>query len=210
MKSTIVPILAILVWVISVGCAEPIKGRYYPAFDQRESLKRLAVVPLAIDRAATLANPNLTLGGRMVARHLAEAFEASGVDVIPAEDVSRLLIAEQRNRSDEITTKLLSRLVSDQFGADVILIGQMRRYVERGGEAVGSRSPASVAFDVALHAAPGGQLLWSAMFDETQKALMENVFLASRYPGGGTRWLTASELARWGAVETVRLSPLVQ
>jgi hypothetical protein len=56
-----------------------------------------------------------------------------------------------------------------------------------------------VAFEVTLFAAPSGQKLWSARFDETQRALSENVLNARRYPGGGTRWLTAAELARWGA-----------
>jgi hypothetical protein len=59
-----------------------------------------------------------------------------------------------------------------------------------------------VAFEVTLYAAPSGKKLWTARFDETQQSLNERPLDASRYPGGGTRWLTAAELARWGADAT--------
>ncbi len=57
---------------------------------------------------------------------------------------------------------------------------------------------------VALYAAPSGEKLWTARFDETQESLMANPLKARRYPGGGTRWLSAAEFARWGADEMAR------
>jgi hypothetical protein len=61
---------------------------------------------------------------------------------------------------------------------------------------------------VTLYTAPGSEKLWSAVFSETQQPLSSNVLSTTRYPGGGMRWLTAEELARWGAEETVRALPL--
>jgi hypothetical protein len=46
------------------------------------------------------------------------------------------------------------------------------------------------------------------VFNETQRPLSSNVLVASRYPGGGSRWLSAEELARWGAEETARSMPI--
>ena len=60
-----------------------------------------------------------------------------------------------------------------------------------------------------LCSAPGARRLWSGQFDETQQPLSENVLSASRYPGGGSRWLTAEELATWGARETALTIPLI-
>jgi hypothetical protein len=33
----------------------------------------------------------------------------------------------------------------------------------------------------------------------TQAPISANLFNMGRYPGGGTRWLTAEELSKWGA-----------
>jgi hypothetical protein len=75
---------------------------------------------------------------------------------------------------------------------------------------MGTLSPAAVAFHVDLRSAPGGSALWSSEFDERQQALGDNVLRAGRYPGGGTRWLTAAELAQWGAQETIAAMPTGQ
>ena len=40
-------------------------------------------------------------------------------------------------------------------------------------------------------------------------AISANPLLARKYPGGGTRWLSAAELTRWGADEIVRTLPEV-
>jgi hypothetical protein len=88
------------------------------------------------------------------------------------------------------------------------LSGDLTRWEEREGEAFGTLHAAAVGFRVTLQAAPSGKALWSAEFDERQQPLGDNVLRAGQYPGGGTRWLTAEELARWGAKETVRALPL--
>ena len=65
-----------------------------------------------------------------------------------------------------------------------------------------------VGFEVTLYTAPGSQKLWNGVFNETQQALSENILSTYRYPGGGMRWLTAEELAQWGAEETVLQIPI--
>ena len=55
-----------------------------------------------------------------------------------------------------------------------------------------------------------GRRLWNGRFDETQQSMTANIFRAREYPGGGMRWLTAAELARWGAgkvVESLAAAP---
>jgi hypothetical protein len=47
------------------------------------------------------------------------------------------------------------------------------------------------------------------VFDHTQVALSENALTAAQYPGGGTRWMTAEELAHWGVNQVVKSLPIV-
>ena len=42
-----------------------------------------------------------------------------------------------------------------------------------------------MGIELVLRVAPGARQLWTARFDHTQRALSENVLVASRYPGGG-------------------------
>jgi hypothetical protein len=65
-----------------------------------------------------------------------------------------------------------------------------------------------VGLRVELYGTPQGDRLWEGEFDHTQQAMTENVLLTPRYPGGGTRWLTAEELAQFAASELAAALPL--
>jgi hypothetical protein len=79
------------------------------------------------------------------------------------------------------------------------VLGHVSRFREREGGASGALRPASVGFEFTVHAAPGGATHYVARFDHTQAALSADLFMGLRYPGSGSRWLSAAELARWGA-----------
>lgn len=142
----------------------------------------------------------------LVARDLAEALAARGVGVVPPEDMQLALGLSDAAlvTLDPVSTAAVAHA---QFGADAVLLGVTTRFREREGEALGSRRPASVRFEVVVHSAPAGEKLWSAAFDETQLALSANVLRTRHYPGGGTRWLSADELARWGAERVASAYP---
>jgi hypothetical protein len=91
-----------------------------------------------------------------------------------------------------------------EFGATSVLVGKVYRYRERRGGELGATRPASVGLELALYEAPGARTLWTGRFDHTQQALSENARVARRYPGSGSRWLSAAELARWGLDETAK------
>jgi hypothetical protein len=126
-----------------------------------------------------------------------EAFAAAGFEVIPASDVAQVFEAAGQPvpRDDRVA---LGAAAAREFGATAVLSGTVYRYRERSGGELGTTSPASVGVELALHTVPDSRLLWSARFDHTQQALSENALVAPRYPGAGSRWLTAAELTRWG------------
>jgi hypothetical protein len=165
------------------------------------ALKRVAVAPFnAAPRAgAAVLRTDAT---SLVASYLAEGFSARGLYVVPASDIAQAL------GSDTVDLRAALGVAANQFGADALVTGTVYKFRDRSGEAMGSLTPASVGFDVKIYAAPGGKLLWAGTFDHTQVALGENALTAAQYPGGGTRWLTSEELARFGAMQVTKQVPL--
>jgi hypothetical protein len=129
-----------------------------------------------------------------------------GIDVIPASDLATALNA-QGLKSMDINPRTAADLAAAKFGATAIMIGQVSRYRERQGERFGSTGAASVAFNATIYTTDPVQRVWSSKFDETQRALSEHIVNARRYPGGGMRWLTAAELAQWGADSAIATLP---
>jgi len=87
--------------------------------------------------------------------------------------------------------------------ADAVLSGAVRRFVERDGTSTGVRHPASVWIVLELHDR-AGQKLWTGTYEETQPALSEDVGSLPRAWERGFRWVTADDLATYGARELVR------
>jgi hypothetical protein len=168
----------------------------------RGALERLAVLPFYPD--PSLPGGRLPEGlsatavAELVTRAVSDAIAARGISLIPASDVETAFIGSG-TPVPRLNAREAAPLAAKSFGATGVLLGQVFRYREREGQALGAGAPASVAFEVTLHEAPSGFRLWSARFDETQRPLTDNLFNVRRYPGGGSRWLTAAELLRWGA-----------
>jgi hypothetical protein len=191
-----------------LGCAPAVRQTEHPALSERGfKLERVAVAPFRLSGSAAreaqsgASDPD---AGALVAAKVAEALSQSGLSVVAPEDVARALDGAGGSESSAAD---VARVAADRFGSTAVLLGSVSRYRERKGEALGTTEPASVGFEVTLVRAPGGEKLWSGVFDETQHGLTDNVFNAGRYPGGGTRWLTAEEMARWGAGEIAKTVP---
>ena len=181
------------------GCAGTVAGRSFPALDQRrEPIARIAVAPLGVKREGAVASAPL------VASQLAEGLRKRGVGVVPPADVGLAIGAADPAGG----VPALAALAKSQFGADALLLGEITRWVDREGGAAGSQQPAAVGLHVALYSAPEGERLWEGDFDHTQQALLSNVLVTPRYPGGGLRWLTAEEFADFAASELAAALPL--
>jgi hypothetical protein len=206
-------LLVVLAILGSPACAKTVREQSFPPLHERGvQVTKVAVAPFTAaggltQRTAEDAGTQPSSATAIVARNVSEALAARGIVVIPAEDVRRALGLEDPARW-RIAPALVARIVAERFGVDGLLLGEVHRYQDRSGEALGSTRPAGVGFVATLYAAPGGEKLWEGVFDETQQDLASNVFNAGRYPGGGTRWLTAEEIARWGAGEVAAALPV--
>ncbi len=202
-------VLSALLAGVLTGCVQTVKQERHPGLAERDApIARIAVLPFRLGR--TLAareeagGTSPSVAAALLAHHLTESL-AARVDVVTPGDVQRALDAAH---VDARELGAVARLVADEFGADALLVGELARWREREGGAAGASRGATLGFSVSVHGAPRGERLWSANVDETQHSLSDNVFAASRYPGGGTRWLTAEELAHWAADQTAASLPL--
>jgi hypothetical protein len=139
----------------------------------------------------------------LVAGYFADALAGHGVMVIPPSDLE-VAFSGQGLPVPRLDPKTAAERAANDFGATAVVLGMVTRWREREGSAAGATRPASVAFEAALHHAPTGRRLWTGRFDETQKSMTEAILRARQYPGGGTRWLSTEEFARWGAQEVAK------
>jgi hypothetical protein len=139
----------------------------------------------------------------LVGRFVSEALAARGYRVVAASDVA-LAFEAAGVPVPRLDARAAAEVAARSFGATSVLLGRVTRFRELEGSAVGATRPTSVAFEVWLHDAATARRVWSGRFDETQQSLSANVLRARQYPGGGTRWLTAAEFARWGADELAK------
>ena len=167
------------------------------------SLGRIAVVPFyptpGLGQGLPEGGPiGAADAADLVATFVTDALRGQGFAVVPPSDMLGAFVAQGRP-IPRLDPREAGAVAAREFGASAVLLGKVYRYREREGQALGASRPASVGYELTLFEAPGGRRLWTSRFDETQQPLTANIFNAQRYPGGGRRWLTAAELARWGA-----------
>ncbi len=85
-----------------------------------------------------------------------------------------------------------------KLGADAVLAGHIYRYRDRVGAKLSVESPASVAFDLHFLRVADGRVIWSNHFDETQKALTDDLFRLSSFLQRDGQWITAEQMALAG------------
>jgi hypothetical protein len=166
----------------------------------RAHLTRVAVAPFTPALGDETASEAGAAAAALVAATLAERLAGAGFAVIAPGDVEAAFLT--RGEPAPGTDATAAARLTGELGATAVAVGRVTRFRERVGSAAGATVAASVAFEVSVHEVPGGRRLWTGLFDETQPALSANVLRARQFPGGGTRWLTAQEVARWGAEVT--------
>lgn len=198
--------------VLALGCATQGQVVEHQTFDLRPGmLRNVAIVPFSPSKTfeGSAAGERILSAkdaADLVSRFVSEALAAHGIATVAPSDVVLAFEAAGQvlPRQDPHAT---AQLAAKNFGATAVAIGTVHRYHEREGEALGARRPASVWFEFALYTAPEGEKIWNVRFDHRQLPLSADLFVTRKYPGGGTRWLTAGELAQWGAAEAVRELP---
>lgn len=198
----------LLALALAVGaCARTVASQSY--VDTTElKVTRVAVIPFEPHRSY-VETPDGVPGDEaatLVTRFVTEALAERGVQMIPAGDAMRVM-GSNATPDSRLALRDFAVVLNREFGADGMVTGVVRRYRELTGQKLASGEPSSVSFQVFLYGAPSGAKLWTGTFDQTQEPLNSNLFKTAQYPGRGTRWLRADELAHWGAEQLAKEFP---
>lgn len=97
----------------------------------------------------------------------------------------------------------LLTITGRKLGADAVLAGHIYRYQDRVGGDFSVESAASVAFDLHLLRVSDGRVLWTGVFDETQRALTDDLFELPSFLERDGQWVTADQMAEAGLKEVL-------
>ena len=195
----------------------------------RGAAYRIAVAPVTLapqlERQAAEDLVAYAEASTHVGHYLAEALLERGYAVVPARDSEDILSEFTRSHDLHRDSSQLARLAVERLGVDALLVVELTLWAPRGARSSASSapaqdsaapervpllpnpregggappSPAAVGLRATLHGGSDGLLLWSGEFSERQASFFESPWRSLRYPGRGTRWLSVTDLARWGA-----------
>jgi TolB-like protein len=166
---------------------------------ESRKIRRIAVLPPQTSTAAGQAQSQQNNPPEMLAKQIYSAMASLPNWQIVAE--SEVKQVEEIKPSTTDAARL--RQIGEMVFADAVMVGRVQRFRERVGDDWGVKSPASVAFVLDLVDVRRGDVIWSARFDETQKALSENIFALGDIGQRGVRWLSAEQLAMDGVKKAV-------
>lgn len=193
---------------ILTGCGPGTRVFVHPDI-KNYHLERIAIIPFAEDdkeaEEGLLKSRRAEKGsGEKLTRILYEAMKTrSDIKIIPMEDVV-MAAKEIVDKEGQLSIKTMALKVGKELKADAILIGSVTSFQERIGGSFGITRPASVGFEVDLYSVQDDKLLWKSGFYETQSSLTEDIGSLPLFIKRGGKWITADELARYGAEEVVR------
>jgi len=164
-------------------------------------INRIAIMPIA-DAPQQGGDPLAPGGADAITAELySQASLAGGWQVIPNDDVAQAMqkLPPTTPANLDQNALALGRLVS----ADGVLYGQVERYKERVGIDYSAAEPASVTFSLKFVDLKSKQIVWTAKFAKSQKALSQNLFNLANFVQQQGRWVRAHEIALEGVQQAV-------
>jgi hypothetical protein len=196
-----------LALIFLVGCSfgsGNLQSKHSSDLESRR-IRRIAVLPaeapasMASKMAPTQATMHQNDAPELLAKQIYSAMASlPNWQIVADTEVQQV---EQMKPATTGTARL--RQLGEMVFADAVMVGRMERFRERVGDDWGVKSPASVAFVLDLVDVRRGDVIWTARFDETQKALSENIFALGDISQRGVRWLSAEQLTLDGVKKAV-------
>ena len=197
---------AALAVCVMLACAVPISVEQFPSEGGPPQLVALIELEAQPGAARGEGEDVAARGARIVTARLLEELERRrDVDIVPPQSVRQAL--EPAGLLDPpLDLKAVGAVLRTTFGAQGVLTGRVNRYRERVGSPRGATRPAAVAFDLALRDADG-LLLWRGSYEEWQNPLTDDPGSFGRAWNRGFRWVSAEQLAAYGAHQIVQQLP---
>lgn len=154
------------------GVRSPLSGQVFVTGEVAEDAKRF-LTDLALERLR----------------------ERTPVKLITADQARDLQTITLAISNPDVSERALLMETGRRLNADGVFVGHVYRYRNRVGGKYAATDPASVAFDLFLMRISDGRVLWSAFFDETQKALTDDLFQLGAFLERDGQWITADQMA---------------
>lgn len=173
-------------------------------------LSCVAVLPTAVPVAY---NDTLTAAERAALRDGATFLDSVMADELGGRAEFKLLT---ENQLDAILGDpwggILQQVrdVGRATGCGAVLEISLSEYRERVGSTMSAETPAATAFSMELIGVESGVVLWASSFEESQKALSEDIFSFKKAQKRGFKWLTVQELSRDGLKSRLQEFPYFQ
>ncbi len=187
--------------------------------------KRIAVMPFLVGKLESpekliekpLSQPlkelhidaaNLAEGAdRVMTRLVNDVMQIRFEDQMVSMEEASVVYADVIRDQTLDTPRKLAKKFGENLQADLVVVGAVWRFREKGAVEEMPDSPASVAFSVYLMEVAGGKRMWRNAFDGNQKTLSEDVLGGLKQIKMGLRWLSVNELARYGVKSVFRTFP---
>lgn len=226
-------ILQLLMIILILLSANPLNARAETSLTLSENVdlsttqfKRIAVMPFLVGKLESpekplerplsqpleqlnMNAPNLAQGAdRIMTRLVNDVMKIRFEDqMVPMEEAAAVYADIIRNQTLD-TPRKLAKKFGENLQADLVVIGTIWRFREKGSVKEMPDSPSSIAFSAYLIEVASGKRLWRNSFDGTQKTLSEDVLGGLKQMKMGVRWLPVNELARYGVKSVFRTFPL--
>jgi hypothetical protein len=166
-------------------------------------IRRIAVLPPETSAAIGSKTAPTPLQQKDAPEMLAKQIYSAMASLPNWQIVADSEVQQVEQMKPAVTGPARLRQIGEMVFADAVIVGRLQRFRERVGDDWGVKSPASVAFVLDLVDVRRGDVIWSARFDETQKALSENIFALGDISQRGVRWLSAEQLTVNGVKKAV-------
>ena len=206
MKKKLLPLL-ILAWIILFSAALATAASDVPK--KKQTALGLYLTAKEAFSKWHVDAANLAEGAdRILTRRVNEVLQIRFADqVVSMEDAAAGYAEATRDRTLD-TPRKIAKQFGENVHADLVVIGTIWRFREKGTVEENPDSPASVAFSVYLMEVSNGKRLWHNAFEGTQKTLSEDILGGLKQIKMGLRWLSVNELARYGVKNVFRTFPL--
>ena len=164
------------------------------------------LVPVSATATLTAANKQALLDGAgfLDSVLLEELDVRNEFKVLGENQLDAILADPWGGRVEQVTA------IGKATGCGAVLETSISRYRQRVGTDMSAEIPASAAFSMELIGVKSATVLWSTSFDETQKALFDNILTFAQAEKRGFKWLAVEELSGSALKNRLALFPYFQ
>ncbi len=180
------------------GCAAPDGTKEAQEARPLPKLSCIAVIPttIPVERGGIQQNAEdkkLLEGAAYLDSVLAEALQGKEQFLLlTSSQIDGILKDPWGGRKQQLQS------IGQATGCEGVLQTTLSRYRDRVGSELSADTPASVSFSMDLVGVEQGGVLWSTSFDETQKALFDDILSFKKAESRGFKWITVRALAQKG------------